>query len=170
MCMRFSGYRGFRKSLKASPSHFSIHQLLLSRFFSTYVSNAFITMFTWNLNNAFFFGLTTLYELRSMTRFEKKELLIEVAKWSGDGPKTHCLKMPANWTPQRFGEILCPQELVPGDENQKRCVTFDPRSEHLLHWCWRIFEQHNKFASSTVKTTQNCIVNRVCASGIYFVK
>ena len=96
MCMRFSGYRGFRKSLKASPSHFSIHQLLLSRFFSTYVSNAFITMFTWNLNNAFFFGLTTLYELRSMTRFEKKELLIEVAKWSGDGPKTHCLKMPAN--------------------------------------------------------------------------
>ena len=45
----------------------------------------------------FFFGLATLYELRSTTGFEKKkELLVEVAKWGGDGLKTHCLKMPAN--------------------------------------------------------------------------
>jgi len=45
----------------------------------------------------FLFNLSTLYELRSTNGFEKKkELLIEVAKWSGDGLKTHCLKMPAN--------------------------------------------------------------------------
>jgi len=45
----------------------------------------------------FLFNLSTLYELRSTTGFEKKkELLVEVAKWSGDGLKTQCLKMPAN--------------------------------------------------------------------------
>jgi len=41
--------------------------------------------------------LATLYELRSVVGFEKKkELLVDVAKWSGDGLKTNCLKMPAN--------------------------------------------------------------------------
>ncbi|THV02479.1 hypothetical protein K435DRAFT_817676 [Dendrothele bispora CBS 962.96] len=45
----------------------------------------------------FLFNLSTLYELRSATATEKKlELLIEVAKWSGDGLKTTCLKMPSN--------------------------------------------------------------------------
>jgi len=45
----------------------------------------------------FLFNLSTLYELMSTPGFEKKkELLVEVAKWSGDGLKTHCLKMPAN--------------------------------------------------------------------------
>ncbi|KAF8159461.1 hypothetical protein B0H34DRAFT_655232 [Crassisporium funariophilum] len=45
----------------------------------------------------FLFNLSTLYELRSTTGFEKKrELLVEVAKWSGDGLRTNCLKMPAN--------------------------------------------------------------------------
>jgi len=45
----------------------------------------------------FLFNLSTLYELRSTAGFEKKkELLVEVAKWSGDGLKTNCLKMPAN--------------------------------------------------------------------------
>lgn len=39
----------------------------------------------------------TLYELRSNTAAEKKrELLIEVAKWAGDGLRTACLKMPTN--------------------------------------------------------------------------
>ena len=39
----------------------------------------------------------TLYELRSATAVDKKrDLLIEVAKWSGDGLKTTCLKMPSN--------------------------------------------------------------------------
>ncbi|KAJ3533399.1 hypothetical protein NMY22_g7347 [Coprinellus aureogranulatus] len=39
----------------------------------------------------------TLYELRSNVGFAKKrELLVEVAKWSGDGLKTTCLKLPAN--------------------------------------------------------------------------
>ncbi|KAF8967618.1 hypothetical protein BDZ97DRAFT_1755730 [Flammula alnicola] len=39
----------------------------------------------------------TLYELRSSAGFEKKkELLIEVAKWGGDGLRTNCLKMPAS--------------------------------------------------------------------------
>ncbi|KAJ7577038.1 hypothetical protein C8J56DRAFT_972177 [Mycena floridula] len=42
----------------------------------------------------FLFNLSTLYELRSATAVQKKrELLAEVAKWSGDGLKTACLKM-----------------------------------------------------------------------------
>ncbi|KAK7061051.1 hypothetical protein VNI00_000786 [Paramarasmius palmivorus] len=45
----------------------------------------------------FLFNLSTLYELRSATATQKKlELLIEVAKWSGDGLKVSCLKMPSN--------------------------------------------------------------------------
>ncbi|KAF9048299.1 hypothetical protein BDZ89DRAFT_1089186 [Hymenopellis radicata] len=43
----------------------------------------------------FLFNLSTLYELRSATATEKKrELLIQVAQWSGDGLRTTCLKMP----------------------------------------------------------------------------
>ena len=39
----------------------------------------------------------TLYELRSSIAADKKhELLIEVTKWSGDGLRTTCLKMPTN--------------------------------------------------------------------------
>ncbi|KAH9000341.1 hypothetical protein EDB92DRAFT_1789692 [Lactarius akahatsu] len=42
----------------------------------------------------FLFNLSTLYELRSSIAADKKrELLIEVAKWSGDGLRTTCLKM-----------------------------------------------------------------------------
>ncbi|KAJ3481257.1 hypothetical protein NLI96_g7781 [Meripilus lineatus] len=42
------------------------------------------------------FNLSTLYELRSNTAADKKrELLIEVAKWAGDGLRTTCLKMPS---------------------------------------------------------------------------
>ncbi|KAF8216585.1 hypothetical protein K438DRAFT_1559177 [Mycena galopus ATCC 62051] len=45
----------------------------------------------------FLFNLSTLYELRSATAVEnKRNLLIEVAKWSGDGLKTTCLKMPTS--------------------------------------------------------------------------
>jgi len=45
----------------------------------------------------FLFNLSTLYELRSATAAEKKrDLLVEVAKWSGDGLKVACLKMPSN--------------------------------------------------------------------------
>lgn len=44
----------------------------------------------------YLFNLSTLYELHSPTAAEKKrDLLIEVAKWSGDGLKTTCLKMPS---------------------------------------------------------------------------
>ncbi|KAF8653535.1 hypothetical protein AX16_003900 [Volvariella volvacea WC 439] len=43
----------------------------------------------------FLFNLATLYELRSSSSLEqKKKLLVEVAKWSGDGLRTACLKMP----------------------------------------------------------------------------
>ncbi|KAH9967235.1 hypothetical protein BC827DRAFT_1123148 [Russula dissimulans] len=43
----------------------------------------------------FLFNLSTLYELRSSIAADKKrELLIEIAKWSGDGLRTTCLKMP----------------------------------------------------------------------------
>jgi len=42
------------------------------------------------------FNLSTLYELRANIVTEKKrELLVEVAKWAGDGLRTTCLKMPA---------------------------------------------------------------------------
>ena len=41
------------------------------------------------------FSKATLYELRSSIAADKKrDLLIEVAKWSGDGLRTSCLKMP----------------------------------------------------------------------------
>ncbi|KAG6831100.1 hypothetical protein H0H92_012777 [Tricholoma furcatifolium] len=43
----------------------------------------------------FLFNLSTLYELQSTTAAEnKRNLLLEVAKWSGDGLRTTCLKMP----------------------------------------------------------------------------
>ncbi|TBU27304.1 hypothetical protein BD311DRAFT_665670 [Dichomitus squalens] len=45
----------------------------------------------------FLFNLSTLYELRSAAGADKKrDLLIEVAKWAGDGLRTTCLKMPTN--------------------------------------------------------------------------
>ncbi|KAI9064801.1 hypothetical protein FKP32DRAFT_1685335 [Trametes sanguinea] len=45
----------------------------------------------------FLFNLSTLYELRSAAGADKKrELLIEVAKWAGDGLRTTCLKLPTN--------------------------------------------------------------------------
>jgi hypothetical protein len=38
----------------------------------------------------------TLYEMQSsITLSKKRDLLVEVAKWSGDGLKTTCLKMPS---------------------------------------------------------------------------
>ena len=41
--------------------------------------------------------VATLYELRSAAGADKKrELLVEVAKWAGDGLRTTCLKMPTN--------------------------------------------------------------------------
>ncbi|KAA1470247.1 hypothetical protein DENSPDRAFT_774116 [Dentipellis sp. KUC8613] len=43
----------------------------------------------------FLFNLSTLYELRSAVAADKKrDLLIQVAQWSGDGLRTTCLKMP----------------------------------------------------------------------------
>ena len=39
----------------------------------------------------------TMYELRSAAGADKKRnLLVEVAKWAGDGLRTTCLKMPSN--------------------------------------------------------------------------
>ncbi|KAI0766704.1 hypothetical protein BD413DRAFT_569950 [Trametes elegans] len=43
----------------------------------------------------FLFNLSTLYELRSSAGADKKrDLLVEVAKWAGDGLRTTCLKLP----------------------------------------------------------------------------
>ncbi|EMD38936.1 hypothetical protein CERSUDRAFT_47943 [Gelatoporia subvermispora B] len=43
------------------------------------------------------FNISTMYELRSTAGMDKKrDLLIEVAKWAGDGLRTTCLKMPTN--------------------------------------------------------------------------
>ncbi|KAH9840252.1 uncharacterized protein C8Q71DRAFT_483076 [Rhodofomes roseus] len=43
------------------------------------------------------FNLSTMYELRSTAGADRKRsLLIEVAKWAGDGLRTTCLKMPSN--------------------------------------------------------------------------
>ncbi|RPD76400.1 hypothetical protein L226DRAFT_460848 [Lentinus tigrinus ALCF2SS1-7] len=45
----------------------------------------------------FLFNLSTLYELKSAAGADKKrDLLVEVAKWAGDGLRTTCLKMPTN--------------------------------------------------------------------------
>ncbi|GBE86415.1 hypothetical protein SCP_0902940 [Sparassis crispa] len=42
------------------------------------------------------FNLSTMYELRSTVGVDKKrDLLVEVAKWAGDGVRTACLKMPS---------------------------------------------------------------------------
>ena len=39
--------------------------------------------------------IATLYELRSAAGADKKrELLVAVAKWAGDGLRTTCLKLP----------------------------------------------------------------------------
>ena len=38
--------------------------------------------------------VATMYELRAgLTAYRKKDLLVEVAKWSGDGLRLTCLKM-----------------------------------------------------------------------------
>ena len=38
-----------------------------------------------------------MYELRSAAGADKKRnLLVEVAKWAGDGLRTTCLKMPSS--------------------------------------------------------------------------
>ena len=81
------------KSLKASPSSLVVVEPFLFNLCEPSYNH-----FPWRfLVNACFFFQATLYELRSTTGFEKKkELLIEVAKWSGDGLRTHCLKMPPN--------------------------------------------------------------------------
>ncbi|KAH9913924.1 uncharacterized protein B0H18DRAFT_887605 [Fomitopsis serialis] len=43
------------------------------------------------------FNLSTMYELRSAAGADKKRnLLVEVAKWAGDGLRTTCLKMPSS--------------------------------------------------------------------------
>lgn len=69
-------------------------------FYSVYLHHAQIRciLISCNLNSGLPFDLTaTLYELRSAVAADKKRnLLIEVAKWSGDGLRTTCLKMPAN--------------------------------------------------------------------------
>ncbi|EJD07528.1 uncharacterized protein FOMMEDRAFT_137814 [Fomitiporia mediterranea MF3/22] len=44
----------------------------------------------------YLFNLSTMYELRAgLTTQRKRDLLIEVAKWSGDGLRATCLKMNA---------------------------------------------------------------------------
>ncbi|KAL5513153.1 hypothetical protein ACEPAH_3551 [Sanghuangporus vaninii] len=44
----------------------------------------------------YLFNLSTMYELRAgLTAHRKRDLLIEVAKWSGDGLRTACLKLNA---------------------------------------------------------------------------
>ncbi|OCH85501.1 hypothetical protein OBBRIDRAFT_762865 [Obba rivulosa] len=43
------------------------------------------------------FNISTMYELRSSVGLDRKrDLLIEVSKWAGDGLRTTCLKMPTN--------------------------------------------------------------------------
>lgn len=49
-----------------------------------------------NLTDMLIGFTATLYELRSAIAVDKKrDLLIEVAKWGGDGLRTTCLKMPS---------------------------------------------------------------------------
>ena len=69
-----------------SSSTFVRASLSSSLLYSSHFLNSVVTSFT-----------ATLYELRSSIAADKKrELLIEVSKWSGDGLRTTCLKMPTN--------------------------------------------------------------------------
>lgn len=81
------------KSWKEPCKHH--HRVLSLRNLS---SSTFVRKFiSFAITRSDFYCVATLYELRSTAGFEKKkELLIDVAKWSGDGLKTNCLKMPAN--------------------------------------------------------------------------
>ena len=93
MPTRFQGIDVLEKSLKASPSSL----VVVEPFLFNLCKQALLTCNHVTLDHNAFFLLATLYELRSTTGFEKKkELLVEVAKWSGDGLKIHCLKMPPN--------------------------------------------------------------------------
>ncbi len=76
------------KALKAFPSSFVIAEPLL-----------------FNLGTSIYLAMhrnsdnfeATLYELKSSTAsIKKRELLVEAAKWSGDGIRSTCLKLQAS--------------------------------------------------------------------------
>ncbi|KAG6821423.1 hypothetical protein H0H93_010147 [Arthromyces matolae] len=75
------GIEALETALKTSPS-------------SVVVAEPFL--FNLSFRNSKYFT-ATLYELHSATAAEnKRNLLLEVAKWSGDGLRVTCLKMPTN--------------------------------------------------------------------------
>jgi hypothetical protein len=78
-------------ALKASPSAVVVAEPLL---FNLCKSTCIIRSTISSSKGCF---SATLYELRANVGLEKKkELLITVAEWSGDGLRTNCLKMPVN--------------------------------------------------------------------------
>ena len=68
----------------------------LNHIFLTYVRCLWgpISGCSTNFFSPFHMLIATMYELRAgLTAYRKKDLLVEVAKWSGDGLRPTCLKM-----------------------------------------------------------------------------
>lgn len=52
---------------------------------------------SWHRHRLTLTSQATMYELRSTAGIDKKmNMLVDVAKWAGDGLRTTCLKMPAS--------------------------------------------------------------------------
>ena len=83
-------------ALQASPSTLAMAEPFLF-LFNCAGFNSLFYLFALSEHGVPRLFTATLYELRSPIAADKKrELLIEVAKWSGDGLRTTCLKMPTN--------------------------------------------------------------------------
>jgi trafficking protein particle complex subunit 12 len=86
------GIEVLETALEASPSTLAMAEPFLFNL----CEFAFFLFWLKTLTLSVFCSKATLYELRSSIAADKKrELLIEVAKWSGDGLRTTCLKMPS---------------------------------------------------------------------------
>ena len=82
------GIEVLKAALETSPSTLAMAEPFLFNLCRCFMMVVVIRGLTIYLRKA------TLYELRSSIAADKKrELLIEVAKWSGDGLRTTCLKM-----------------------------------------------------------------------------
>lgn len=88
------GIQVLEAALQASPSTLAMAEPFLFNLCAYFGPTSLLHIISeFTLNTAL---TATLYELRSSIAADKKrELLIEVAKWSGDGLRTTCLKMPS---------------------------------------------------------------------------
>ena len=90
-------------ALVASPTTISVAEPILFNLGTCFSPSCFSNSRSLREITSVWFGnstmrrygdIATLYELRSAGSLDKKRaLLVEVAKWSGDGLKTSCLKL-----------------------------------------------------------------------------